>query len=137
MPVINALTDFLHPCQIYADAFTLAERWAAGGATCSVAARPQDRVRRRHAAATWPTRGSRRQSLRHEDLARRPAGLRRRRRSSTRCSRSEGFRRRLSVHDRSLRGGADADVVYTDVWVSMGKEEEAGGAHPRDDAVCR
>src|SRR5471030_3287982 len=29
VPVVNGLTDFLHPCQIYADAFTLAERWAA------------------------------------------------------------------------------------------------------------
>src|ERR1700679_883834 len=28
VPVINGLTDFLHPCQIYADAFTAAERWA-------------------------------------------------------------------------------------------------------------
>ena len=25
---MNGLTDFLHPCQIYADAFTAAERWA-------------------------------------------------------------------------------------------------------------
>lgn len=28
LPVVNALTDFLHPCQIYADVFTAAERWA-------------------------------------------------------------------------------------------------------------
>ncbi|MEJ1974169.1 MAG: ornithine carbamoyltransferase [Lacunisphaera sp.] len=28
LPVVNALTDYLHPCQIYTDAFTAAERWA-------------------------------------------------------------------------------------------------------------
>jgi ornithine carbamoyltransferase len=28
VPVVNGLTDFLHPCQVYADAFTAAERWA-------------------------------------------------------------------------------------------------------------
>src|SRR5580700_4348966 len=31
IPVVNALTDFLHPCQVYADAFTAAERWAGPG----------------------------------------------------------------------------------------------------------
>lgn len=31
VPVVNALTDRLHPCQVYTDAFTLAERWIAPG----------------------------------------------------------------------------------------------------------
>src|SRR5271157_1743071 len=31
VPVVNGLTNFLHPCQIYADAFTAAERWAGPG----------------------------------------------------------------------------------------------------------
>ena len=31
VPVINALTDFLHPCQLYTDVFTAAERWAGDG----------------------------------------------------------------------------------------------------------
>ncbi len=30
MPVVNALSDFLHPCQLLTDMFTLAERWAPG-----------------------------------------------------------------------------------------------------------
>lgn len=30
IPVINALSDFLHPCQTFTDYFTLAERWATG-----------------------------------------------------------------------------------------------------------
>jgi ornithine carbamoyltransferase len=30
LPVVNALSDFLHPCQLLTDMFTLAERWSPG-----------------------------------------------------------------------------------------------------------
>ena len=30
MPIVNALSDFLHPCQFMTDMFTLAERYAPG-----------------------------------------------------------------------------------------------------------
>jgi ornithine carbamoyltransferase len=30
MPVVNALSNFLHPCQFMTDMFTLAERWSKG-----------------------------------------------------------------------------------------------------------
>lgn len=124
IPVVNALTDFLHPCQTYADAFTLAERWAQGAdlfgslkgrkiaflgdTACNV-------------ANSWILGASLfgmkislggpkgyepgpeiRQLLADE-------------------GRSEDFVFTTDAEE-AVR---DADAVYTDVWVSMGKEDEA------------
>ena len=115
MPVINGLTDSAHPCQALADVMTIRERFGRlegvrvaylgdGNNVCALA---DGRVREaRHASSSRrrregyePRRGGRRD---------RPRG--RRRRSS-------------STHDpRAAAEGAD--VLYTDVWTSMGQEEE-------------
>ena len=125
VPVINALTDFLHPCQIYADAFTAAERWAGPQGDLLAALRgPQDRVPRRHALQHGQLVDPRRESLRHEDLARRA------RRATSRARRSapsvaEDWAAAFQFTTDPYEAVAGADIVYTDVWTSMGQEEES------------
>ncbi len=125
VPVINALTDFLHPCQIYADAFTLAERWAGkrgnllgslkgrkiaflGDTACNV-------------ANSWVIAAN---LLGMKIALAGPKGY----------APSPSLNKILDAHGMGSGGYQfttdpieavrDADVVYTDVWVSMGKEEE-------------
>ncbi|TVR45365.1 MAG: ornithine carbamoyltransferase [Puniceicoccaceae bacterium] len=127
IPVINALTDFLHPCQIFADAFSLSERWAGtdgdplaalrgrtvaffGDCACNV-------------ANSWI-------------LGAGLLGMK------LRLAGPEAFApgpeiAELAARAASLGGGSfsfttdpeaaaeGADVLYTDVWVSMGREEES------------
>ena len=75
VPVVNGLTDLLHPCQIYADAFTAAERWAGpGGSRGRRAQGPQDSLPRRHQLQHGQFLDPRGQPLRHEDIPRRSGG---------------------------------------------------------------
>ncbi len=118
VPVVNLLTDELHPCQMVADFITLKERFGRleglklvfvgdgnnvchslmlGGALCGM-----------HVAWTGP-RGFE-PNLRIVDTARALA----------------------AKHGGSISYGVDlesalqgADAVYTDVWASMGQEKEA------------
>ncbi len=122
--VINALTDFLHPCQIYADGFTLAEYWGGkkgrmmaalkgkkiaflGDTSCNV-------------ANSWVVGAN-------------LFGMKISLAGPKAFAPSATLEKML---DQAVSGGGyqfttdpfeavrDADVVYTDVWVSMGKEEE-------------
>lgn len=112
IPTINALTDDEHPCQILADLFTIRERFGRiagtkvafiGDGACNVArswlwAAAKMGVDLRVAAPS---------TFQPE-----PALL----------GRIGGP---ITITEDPEEAAAGADVVYTDVWVSMGREEEA------------
>lgn len=124
VPVINALTDFLHPCQIYTDAFTMAERWAPAGGDLLAS------LRGRKVAFLGDTACNMANSW---ILGAGLFGMK------VALAGPAGFEPSAEIKALAEKGGvvgsyefttdpvaavADADVVYTDVWVSMGKEEE-------------
>lgn len=128
IPTINALTDQEHPCQILADLVTIEEKLGSvedrtvcfvGDGACNVAyswiwaaARLGFRLRIAAPPAYQPD----------------PALI----------TRAGG---RIEVMEDPAEAVEGADVVYTDVWVSMGKEEEAAyrsaqlGRHKLDGAL--
>ena len=124
IPVINALTDFLHPCQIYTDAFTLAERWTAPGC------RLIESLRGRKIAFIGDTAcnmanswilganlfGMKISLAGPENFA--PG------KEIQELLDKEGFGGNYHFTTDPYEAVKDADVIYTDVWVSMGKEEE-------------
>ncbi len=125
VPVINGLTDLLHPCQIYADAFTLAERWGRGD---DLPAALRGRKLAFLGDAACNVANSWILGAQHFGMKISLAG-------------PKGFAPGAELKARLAQAGAagsyqfttdpleavrDADVVYTDVWVSMGKEGESG-----------
>jgi ornithine carbamoyltransferase len=118
VPVINALSDRFHPCQAYADFFTLLERFGAlrglklayvgdGNNVCnslmSVAARVGAEIR----VATPPG---------YEPDASIVAEMRHAARET---------RAVVELFHSPEEAVAGAQAVYTDVWASMGQEGEA------------
>jgi len=125
VPVINALTDLLHPCQLYTDAFTAAERWAGprGNLLASLRGRKIAFLgdTRFNMANSWILGAA------HFGMEIALAG-------------PAGFEPGAAVAELLQAGGyapayrfttdpgaavAGADIVYTDVWTSMGQEDEA------------
>ncbi|MDG2170915.1 MAG: ornithine carbamoyltransferase [Opitutales bacterium] len=123
MPVINALSDYLHPCQIYADAFTMVERWAKDGPL-------SESLKGRKIAFlgdtacnmgnSWILGGS---LFGMEVALSGPQGYEPGDEIKEELRRS-GLNPSWTFHTDPMEAVKDADVVYTDVWVSMGMEDE-------------
>lgn len=112
IPTINALTDDEHPCQILTDVFTIEERLGpiggrvvafVGDGACNV-------------AVSWMFAAAK---LGFELRIATPRAFRP---SLELLARAGG---RITCTEDPQEAATGADVLYTDVWVSMGKEAEA------------
>jgi len=122
LPVINALTDYLHPCQIYTDAFTAAERWAGRKGDLLAS------LRGRKIAFLGDTRFNMANSW---ILGAHLFGMK------IALAGPKGYEPGATIVAEAMKTGAEfdfttdpyeavagADIVYTDVWTSMGQEKE-------------
>ena len=117
MPVINGLTDLSHPCQALSDLMTIQEK---KGRLKGL----KPRLYRR-----WKQRGELAHRGSGEDGHAHRARVSGRVSAGAACRRSGesgGRENRCGDRDRTDPHVAvkEADVVYTDVWISMGRERE-------------
>jgi ornithine carbamoyltransferase len=134
IPTINALTDEEHPCQIIADLQTIEERLGAftgkvitfvGDGACNVpiswmwaASKLDFELRIAAPRAFQPASAT---IARAFSLSKNPAPAEERTQAVYENARGG----RLVVTEDIDAAATGADVLYTDVWVSMGKEDEA------------
>ena len=129
LPVVNALTDYLHPCQIYTDAFTAAERWAGPKGDLLAS------LRGRKIAFLGDTRFNMANSW---ILGAHLFGMK------ITLAGPKGYEPTATICAEAMQIGAEfdfttdpreavegADIVYTDVWTSMGQEKEAAARRKR------
>ena len=123
LPVVNALTDFLHPCQVYADAFTAAEHWAGpeGDLFASLQGRKVAFLGDTcfNMANSWIL-GAHLFGMKVSLAG--PAGYEPTKEISALLAGLGGTFRFTSNPPEAVAG---ADIVYTDVWTSMGQESES------------
>ena len=123
LPVVNALTDFLHPCQIYADAFTAAERWAGpqGDLFASLKGRKVAFLGDTgfNMANSWIL-GANLFGMKVSLGG--PTGYEPTKEISALAAQTGGTFHYTSDPQEAVAG---ADIVYTDVWTSMGQESQA------------
>lgn len=125
VPVINALTDFLHPCQIYTDGFTMAERWVGPDGDLLGSLKGRKIAFLGDTACNMANSWILGAGLFGMKIALSgPPGFEPSAEFKA-VAETEGFSDVYEFTTDPLEAVRDADVVYTDVWVSMGKEEES------------
>jgi len=124
IPVVNALTDFLHPCQIYTDAFTLAERWAAPNQPLIESLKGRKLAfigdSANNMANSWILGGA---LFGMKIALSGPKGFAPGKEIVEQLKK-DGLENNFLYTEDPLEAAKDADVLYTDVWVSMGQENE-------------
>lgn len=113
-PVINGLSDLLHPCQVLSDLFTIKEKL--GGIAGVKVAYIGDG---NNVANSWLNAAAR---LEFDLWLATPGGYGPDPGILSRAKKEAGSRIHLTTDPREAAAGAD--VLYTDVWASMGQEQE-------------
>ncbi len=125
VPVVNALTDLLHPCQVYTDAFTAAERWAESRSDLFASLRGRKLAflgdTRFNMANSWILGGA---LFGMKIVLAGPAGYEPDG-PVVALLRSAGLTGTYEFTTDPYEAVDGADAVYTDVWTSMGQELEA------------
>jgi ornithine carbamoyltransferase len=114
IPVINGLTDLLHPCQILSDLFTLIEKRGGYEGLKIVYIGDGNNI-----ANSWINAAVR---LPFQLSLACPEGY-----DPDQAILKRGMEQaagRITVYRDPFVAAEDADVIYTDVWASMGQEEE-------------
>jgi len=124
MPIINGLTDFNHPCQLYTDIFTLLERY-------SPSALDINTLQGKKVAFLGDCASNMANSWIHtaamfgmEIVLAGPAGFEPGNDIDAALAADRLAKDYVFTTDAN-EAVKDADVIYTDVWVSMGDESEA------------
>lgn len=113
IPIINGLTDFCHPCQVLADLLTIREHKGHldGLKMCYIG----DGNNMANSLIVGGLKTGMRVSVAC------PEGYDPDKQVLDFANPYQGF----SLHRDPMEAAADADVIFTDVWASMGQEEEA------------